>query len=266
MDRREFTASLVAGGCAGMCVDLTLFPLDTIKTRLQSQRGFSKAGGFRGIYVGVPSAAVGSFPNGGLSDPRAHRGGKAACAGIALLQYPAGAAGNPAGRGPKGSVQGLPEHRAQGDSLLLGAVSFMGIFEEPLVTGTRSHPALLAGCCVWSVRRWGSCVCHHTSRCSENQNHVSEAFLLAPYPGSPSSASAASSSSAPTRRSAAFSYRGGSSLGSRCHYPGGRAPAQQHVPINGLNCSDLVTMFSDELSSQQKASTRHSNEPQLVSW
>lgn len=56
-------ASLVAGGCAGMCVDLTLFPLDTIKTRLQSQQGFYKAGGFRGIYAGVPSAAVGSFPN-----------------------------------------------------------------------------------------------------------------------------------------------------------------------------------------------------------
>ncbi|MEQ2217180.1 hypothetical protein XENOCAPTIV_027657 [Xenoophorus captivus] len=63
MDRREFIASLVAGGCAGMCVDLTLFPLDTIKTRLQSQQGFHKAGGFRGIYAGVPSAAVGSFPN-----------------------------------------------------------------------------------------------------------------------------------------------------------------------------------------------------------
>lgn len=47
-----------------MCVDLTLFPLDTIKTRLQSQQGFYKAGGFRGIYAGVPSAAVGSFPNG----------------------------------------------------------------------------------------------------------------------------------------------------------------------------------------------------------
>lgn len=55
-----------AGGCAGMCVDLTLFPLDTIKTRLQSQQGFHKAGGFRGIYAGVPSAAVGSFPNGML--------------------------------------------------------------------------------------------------------------------------------------------------------------------------------------------------------
>ncbi|KAL2091403.1 hypothetical protein ACEWY4_013666 [Coilia grayii] len=63
MERREFIASLVAGGCAGMCVDLTLFPLDTIKTRLQSQQGFYKAGGFRGIYAGVPSAAVGSFPN-----------------------------------------------------------------------------------------------------------------------------------------------------------------------------------------------------------
>ncbi|KAM8917342.1 mitochondrial S-adenosylmethionine carrier protein isoform 2-T4 [Spinachia spinachia] len=63
MERREFIASLVAGGCAGMCVDLTLFPLDTMKTRLQSQQGFYKAGGFRGIYAGVPSAAVGSFPN-----------------------------------------------------------------------------------------------------------------------------------------------------------------------------------------------------------
>ncbi|XP_071370441.1 LOW QUALITY PROTEIN: mitochondrial S-adenosylmethionine carrier protein [Centroberyx affinis] len=63
MERREFIASLVGGGCAGMCVDLTLFPLDTIKTRLQSQQGFYKAGGFRGIYAGVPSAAVGSFPN-----------------------------------------------------------------------------------------------------------------------------------------------------------------------------------------------------------
>uniref|UniRef100_A0A8D0AYS3 Mitochondrial S-adenosylmethionine carrier protein n=1 Tax=Salvator merianae TaxID=96440 RepID=A0A8D0AYS3_SALMN len=46
-----------------MCVDLILFPLDTIKTRLQSPQGFKKAGGFRGIYAGVPSIAVGSFPN-----------------------------------------------------------------------------------------------------------------------------------------------------------------------------------------------------------
>ncbi|XP_052030340.1 S-adenosylmethionine mitochondrial carrier protein isoform X1 [Apodemus sylvaticus] len=63
MDAPGFTASLVAGGVAGASVDLILFPLDTIKTRLQSPQGFNKAGGFRGIYAGVPSAAVGSFPN-----------------------------------------------------------------------------------------------------------------------------------------------------------------------------------------------------------
>ncbi|XP_072928444.1 mitochondrial S-adenosylmethionine carrier protein isoform X5 [Hemitrygon akajei] len=66
MEVREFMSSLVAGGMAGMCVDLTLFPLDTVKTRLQSQQGFYKAGGFRGIYAGVPSAAIGSFPNAAL--------------------------------------------------------------------------------------------------------------------------------------------------------------------------------------------------------
>uniref|UniRef100_A0A8C3RMF0 Mitochondrial S-adenosylmethionine carrier protein n=1 Tax=Chelydra serpentina TaxID=8475 RepID=A0A8C3RMF0_CHESE len=54
---------VIIGEISGMCVDLILFPLDTIKTRLQSPQGFKKAGGFRGIYAGVPSAAVGSFPN-----------------------------------------------------------------------------------------------------------------------------------------------------------------------------------------------------------
>lgn len=53
-----------AGGVAGVSVDLILFPLDTIKTRLQSPQGFYKAGGFYGVYAGVPSTAIGSFPNG----------------------------------------------------------------------------------------------------------------------------------------------------------------------------------------------------------
>uniref|UniRef100_A0A0N4SUT5 Mitochondrial S-adenosylmethionine carrier protein n=1 Tax=Mus musculus TaxID=10090 RepID=A0A0N4SUT5_MOUSE len=74
MDAPGFTASLVAGGVAGVSVDLILFPLDTIKTRLQSPQGFNKAGGFRGIYAGVPSAAVGSFPNGkGVDIPSAQK-------------------------------------------------------------------------------------------------------------------------------------------------------------------------------------------------
>lgn len=63
MNTREFLACLAAGGLAGASVDLTLFPLDTLKTRLQSAQGFACAGGFRGVYAGVPSAAVGSFPN-----------------------------------------------------------------------------------------------------------------------------------------------------------------------------------------------------------
>ncbi|KAL9838551.1 mitochondrial S-adenosylmethionine carrier protein isoform 7-T7 [Geothlypis trichas] len=63
MEPRESWAALAAGGVAGVCVDLILFPLDTVKTRLQSPQGFRKAGGFRGIYAGVPSTVIGSFPN-----------------------------------------------------------------------------------------------------------------------------------------------------------------------------------------------------------
>ncbi len=89
-----------AGGAAGTAVDMSLFPLDTIKTRcvvccahlgcldryppppaipsssppmpsihhpqnrLQSSEGFWKAGGFRGIYKGLGAAAAGSAPGG----------------------------------------------------------------------------------------------------------------------------------------------------------------------------------------------------------
>lgn len=61
-----FTTALVAGGIAGTTVDLTLFPLDTLKTRLQSSEGFFASGGFRGIYRGVGSAALGSAPGAAL--------------------------------------------------------------------------------------------------------------------------------------------------------------------------------------------------------
>lgn len=55
-------AALLAGASAGLAVDVTLFPLDTIKTRLQSKDGFIKSGGFRQIYSGLGSAALGSAP------------------------------------------------------------------------------------------------------------------------------------------------------------------------------------------------------------
>ncbi|ELU02536.1 hypothetical protein CAPTEDRAFT_109350, partial [Capitella teleta] len=55
-----------AGAAAGLSVDLALYPLDTIKTRLQSAEGFWKTGGFRGIYRGIGSIATGSMPSAGL--------------------------------------------------------------------------------------------------------------------------------------------------------------------------------------------------------
>jgi solute carrier family 25 S-adenosylmethionine transporter 26 len=51
---------------AGTAVDLLFFPIDTIKTRLQSPQGFYRAGGFKGIYKGVGSVGVGSAPGGTL--------------------------------------------------------------------------------------------------------------------------------------------------------------------------------------------------------
>lgn len=57
-----FTLALIAGGCAGTSVDVALHPLDTIRTRLQSQDGFLKSGGFRGVYRGILSATLGSAP------------------------------------------------------------------------------------------------------------------------------------------------------------------------------------------------------------
>ncbi|RYO29056.1 hypothetical protein AA0111_g6223 [Alternaria arborescens] len=61
-----YLRSLIAGGMAGTTVDLSLYPLDTLKTRLQSASGFAAAGGFNGIYRGVGSAIVGSAPGAAL--------------------------------------------------------------------------------------------------------------------------------------------------------------------------------------------------------
>ncbi|POM68615.1 Mitochondrial substrate carrier, partial [Phytophthora palmivora] len=63
---RGFFPALLGGAVAGTSVDIALFPLDTIKTRLQSAHGFFKAGGFRGVYSGLSAAAAGSAPGGAL--------------------------------------------------------------------------------------------------------------------------------------------------------------------------------------------------------
>ncbi|KAE8221594.1 hypothetical protein CF319_g5072 [Tilletia indica] len=57
-----YTTSLMAGAMSGLAVDLIFFPIDTIKTRLQSKEGFAASGAFKGIYSGLASVAVGSAP------------------------------------------------------------------------------------------------------------------------------------------------------------------------------------------------------------
>lgn len=57
-----FSLALLAGGCAGTSVDVALYPLDTLRTRMQAEEGFMKAGGFRGVYRGILGAAIGSAP------------------------------------------------------------------------------------------------------------------------------------------------------------------------------------------------------------
>ncbi|XP_076678018.1 mitochondrial S-adenosylmethionine carrier protein [Andrena cerasifolii] len=61
-----FITSLISGGLAGVICDVTFFPLDTLKTRLQSQHGFMKSGGFNRLYQGLGPVLVGSVPTASL--------------------------------------------------------------------------------------------------------------------------------------------------------------------------------------------------------
>jgi len=57
-------ASMLAGGAAGLITDVVLFPIDTVKTRLQTTKGFWSSGGFRGIYRGIGAISCGAIPSG----------------------------------------------------------------------------------------------------------------------------------------------------------------------------------------------------------
>ncbi|XP_076547069.1 mitochondrial S-adenosylmethionine carrier protein isoform X2 [Osmia lignaria lignaria] len=58
--------SLVSGSVAGIVCDLISFPLDTLKTRLQSQHGFVQSGGFKRLYQGLAPVLIGSAPSAAL--------------------------------------------------------------------------------------------------------------------------------------------------------------------------------------------------------
>ncbi len=58
----------LAGGCAGVSVDAVLFPLDTLKTRLQARRaGLAPpaAPSGRNLYSGLGVNSMGSFLSSG---------------------------------------------------------------------------------------------------------------------------------------------------------------------------------------------------------
>ena len=61
-----FELAVLAGGCASAAVDITIYPLDTLKTRLQAPQGFRASGGYRGLFTGVTAAALGAVPGGAV--------------------------------------------------------------------------------------------------------------------------------------------------------------------------------------------------------
>ena len=62
----SFAVAVLAGGFASATVDVTIFPLDSLKTRLQAPQGFQRAGGTTGLFRGVLAAAVGAVPGGAV--------------------------------------------------------------------------------------------------------------------------------------------------------------------------------------------------------
>lgn len=53
---------ILSGAGAGLTVDLVLFPIDTIKSRIQSKQGFLRSGGFSNPYRGLSPVLAGSIP------------------------------------------------------------------------------------------------------------------------------------------------------------------------------------------------------------
>ncbi|CAK9795665.1 S-adenosylmethionine mitochondrial carrier protein [Anthophora plagiata] len=62
--KNVFVTSLISGALAGVTCDFVSFPLDTLKTRLQSQHGFIRSGGFNQLYKGLGPVLIGSAPSG----------------------------------------------------------------------------------------------------------------------------------------------------------------------------------------------------------
>ncbi|VUZ53818.1 unnamed protein product, partial [Hymenolepis diminuta] len=60
---KERGVQAYAGATAGLCVDVVLYPIDTLKTRLQSASGniFTSCGKLK-LFAGLPMVLLGSAP------------------------------------------------------------------------------------------------------------------------------------------------------------------------------------------------------------
>ncbi|KAI0989508.1 hypothetical protein GJ496_001248 [Pomphorhynchus laevis] len=63
LDQHGIIKHGTAGGLAGLTVDVLLFPLDAVKTRMQSRGGFRNSGGFSNIYRGILPVLIVSVPS-----------------------------------------------------------------------------------------------------------------------------------------------------------------------------------------------------------
>ncbi|VDM30263.1 unnamed protein product [Hydatigera taeniaeformis] len=62
----EKATALLSGATAGLCVDFVVYPLDTIKTRLQSIATSVKPSGRLHLFAGFPAVLSGSAPGAAL--------------------------------------------------------------------------------------------------------------------------------------------------------------------------------------------------------
>ena len=58
--------NIIAGGLSAIITDIAFFPLETIKTRLQTSNKFLKLSIFRNLYRGLSAQIAISFPDGAL--------------------------------------------------------------------------------------------------------------------------------------------------------------------------------------------------------
>jgi solute carrier family 25 S-adenosylmethionine transporter 26 len=68
-DKKKTFVSFLAGGCAGISIDFALYPVDSIKTRLQASDtkiDYTKSAKDVSKYRGALSAMIASFPCAGM--------------------------------------------------------------------------------------------------------------------------------------------------------------------------------------------------------